>query len=323
MNSTIAITGGAGFIGSHVAEYLVGLGARVVVFDNFSTGERSFLPKSDLCTVVEGDIRSRKDIGRMFDAYPAIDSVIHLAAQSKVGQSLADPAEDSAVNVMGTLNVTEAAGQHGVKRMVYASSAAVYGDGDSLPLTEDTLCRPLSPYGVSKLAGEFYVLNCGSRFGCRTGVFRFSNVFGPRQKAGTESGVITIFVDALLRGEQPVIYGDGEQTRDFVYVKDVAAALVAFLQNDEMVAGEDEQTPGVYHVSTNTETSINQLVHHLQGLTGSEVSPVYGQARSGDIRYSRLDHHKLRYALNWNADTSLYEGLKATVSYERMRNRKD
>lgn len=318
MVSRVLITGGAGFIGSHMADLLLENGVFVVIFDNFSTGEYSNIQKHQLCRVVEGDIRNEADLNRLFSDYPDMDTVIHLAAQSKVGQSLTDPQEDGNVNIIGTINVLEAASRHGIKHFAYASSAAVYGDVMDLPVTEETPCRPLSPYGISKLAAEYYVLSYGVRLGIHTGVFRFSNVFGPRQKAGTESGVITIFIDSLLNGQPPTVNGDGEQTRDFVFVRDVAHAIYDFL-NENRHNESVQNSQDIYHVSTNFETSINSLLMQLQSLVNSELSPVYSKERPGDIRYSRLANDKIKQSLGWSVKTDLISGLEQTVNYERSR----
>lgn len=302
---TILITGGAGFIGSHLADLLVANEYRVVIFDNFTTGSRSHLPKE--AAVIEGDIRNAEEVEAACKEHK-IDGIVHLAAQSKVGPSLEKPEEDLAINVLGTLHLLQAAQKFGIGKFVYASSAAVYGHTDTLPIQETQPTAPLSPYGTSKLAAEQYIQSFQRLYGFDIGILRFANVYGPRQTAETEAGVITIFTDQLLAGEVPKIQGDGTQTRDFVYVKDVVNAVFQVLE-------QPQGTSPIYNVSSQTQTSINELVEVLSKAAGKPFAPEYGAARPGDIKHSYLEYSHLQESTGWYPEVSLKEGIAATIEY--------
>ncbi|MCR6094943.1 SDR family NAD(P)-dependent oxidoreductase [Salipaludibacillus agaradhaerens] len=309
---TVLITGGAGFIGSHVTDALVENGQEIVVLDNLSTGSTENINSSSSVTFIEGDVRDEALVENIFRKNPDISGVIHLAAQSKVGPSLDDPLEDLMINVKGTVTVLEASRRHGVKTFVYASSAAVYGHVESLPISEEARVKPLSPYGASKLAAEQYVQTFGTLYDMNVSALRFANVYGPRQSADTEAGVITIFIEKLLSGHTPYIQGDGEQTRDFVYVDDVVNAVITpFLNSKEM------KVNGVFNVSSQSQTPINQLLEVLCKEVGNTFNPDYGPIRPGDIKHSYLSHDKLTKVSNWRPQTPLNEGLKRTVQYYR------
>lgn len=305
---TIFVTGGAGFIGSHVVERLLARGDQVVVYDNFTTGSFSNVPEK--AVVVEGDIRDKESIEEAVVRHQP-DGIIHLAAQSKVGPSLERPEEDLEVNILGTVHLLEAARKNNSSHFVSASSAAVYGHSETLPITESSDTEPLSPYGTSKLAAEQYIQSYARLYPIRTVGLRFANVYGPRQTMETEAGVITIFCETLLAGKQPSIQGDGEQTRDFVYVEDVAEAVIESLNN--------ESVQGIFNVSSETETSINELLLELSRTAGREFAPVYGPPRAGDIRHSFLSYKRLHKETGWSPEVSLTEGLEKTMDYYKQK----
>lgn len=307
--NTVLITGGAGFIGSHVTDLLEAAGDEVVILDNLSSGNLKYVKNSRYVTFVEGDVTDRGTIREVFQMYPDISSVVHLAAQSKVGPSIENPQEDMNINVLGTLNLLEESRLSGVKKFVYASSAAVYGHVDRLPVTEATETNPLSPYGVSKLAAEEYVKAFGRLYHMDVTALRFANVFGPRQSADTEAGVITIFIERLLNGEQAVIQGDGKQTRDFIYVEDVARSVTAALREGTAGAG------AVYNVSSRTSTSIEELLKVICQHAGVPFDPAYAEERPGDIKHSYLCNEKLSAAFKWQPETSFEDGIRKTVDY--------
>jgi UDP-glucose 4-epimerase len=289
------VTGGAGFIGSHLVDALVARGDDVHVIDNLATGRRENLPAD--ATLHERDIReSLADIFE--DVKP--ERVFHLAAQADVGTSVEKPAFDAEVNVLGTLRVLEAARAHGAALVFGSTGGAIYGECVE-PAGEGAERRPLSPYGTSKLAGEEYLATWNRLHGTRHVALRFANVYGPRQLAKLEGGVVAIFMDRLHAGEQATIYGDGEQERDFVFVGDVVAAVLA-------VAGE----PGTYNVGTGVATTVNELWRLCAGAAGSDSEPVHGDSRPGEIRRSVLDISLAERELGWRPAVPLDRGLRET-----------
>ncbi|SDJ31877.1 NAD-dependent epimerase/dehydratase family protein [Natribacillus halophilus] len=300
----ILVTGGAGFIGSHVCDLLIHQEKQVVIADNMSSGKHEHVNNMELFEV---DITDAEKLEELFRLHDDIDGVIHLAAQSKAPTSIKAPQYDANININGTINVLELTRKYGIKHFLYASSAAVYGDQQTLPITEDAPVEPLSPYGVSKYAGEAYVKAYSRMYDLNAHVLRFANVYGPRQSADTEAGVITIFIEQLLNGEQPVIYGDGKQTRDFIYVKDVAWAVVTCLCG--------QQTAAVYNVSSGEETSITDLLHDMCALLDKPYRPQYGEIRPGDIEKSYLDNSKITKDFLWQPVTTLRDGLRDTIRH--------
>jgi UDP-glucose 4-epimerase len=302
----ILVTGGAGFIGSHIVDACIERGHKVAVLDNLSTGKVSHLhPDADF---FEGDINGsglHKSIGRF-----APDIVIHHAAQIDVQLSLKRPEFDALVNILGTLRVIEACRDYGVAKLIYASSAAVYGTPEILPVSEAHRVEPLSFYGISKHTPEHYIAAAGELYGLDYTVLRYANVYGERQDPKGEGGVVSIFTDKLRKGETPVIFGDGEQTRDFVYVKDVAAANIAAL---------DRGSKGIYNVSTNVATSVNELLRLMCEESGISFAPEYREERKGDILHSRLDNARAKRDLAWEPQTPLREGVANTLAYYRNR----
>lgn len=300
------VTGGAGFIGSHLVEALVARGERVRVLDDFSTGRPDNLAAvADRVEVIEGDVCEAVLVER---AMAGAEVVVHLAAVASVQASLEEPRRVWAVNVGGTLNLLEAARVEGVCRFVFASSAAVYGDQDDLPLREDLPVRPLSPYAASKVAGEALCRAYCASYGLPTVALRFFNVYGPRQDPRSPySGVISIFVDRMRRGLRPVVYGDGHQTRDFVYVADVVAAVLSAAVREEAVGG-------VFNVAGGHQTSVLELVEVLNRVLGTRLEPAFAPSRAGEVRHSVADVGRAREGLGWRASAELEEGLRRFIA---------
>lgn len=305
----ILVTGGGGFIGSHLVHRLVALGHRVKTLDNFSTGHRSNLDAvAQDVEIVEGDIQSYE---RASHATRGCDVVFHQAALPSVPRSVQDPLTSTASNVTGTINVLLAARDAGVRRVVYASSSSVYGANPALPKHEEMATLPISPYAVAKLAGEGYCRAFGEVYGLETVAIRYFNVFGPRQDPRSQyAAVVPNFIAALLRGEQPTIYGDGEQSRDFTYVENVVDANV-LAADAAGVAGR------VYNVACGERVTLNALFSELAGLLGSDLEPVYAPPRMGDVRHSLADISAARRDLAYEPTVSLREGLGRTVEHLR------
>ena len=291
-----AVTGGAGFIGSHVVDALVGRGDEVHVVDNFATGRHENL--NPQATVHERDIREPLD--ELF-AEIQPEAIVHLAAQADVGTSVERPLFDAEVNVVGTLNVLEAARPHEAQVVFSSTGGAIYGECER-PAREDDERRPLSPYGTAKLAAEEYLATWNRLHGTRHVSLRFANVYGPRQLAKLEGGVVAIFTDRLRAGEPVTIFGDGEQTRDYVYVGDVVRAVLAAIGRDG----------GVYNVGTGTETSVNELFEQCRHVAGAEAEASHAPARAGDVLHSVLDVSRSERELGWRPETPLAEGLRLT-----------
>ncbi len=290
------VTGGAGFIGSHVCEALLAGGDDVHVVDNLATGKRENLV--DGVTFHEVDIRS--DLAPLFDAVRP-EVVFHLAAQADVGTSTERPDYDAEVNVLGTVRVLEAARSAGARVVFSSTGGALYGECDR-PADEDYPKRPLSPYGTAKLAAELYLETWNRLHGTRHVTVRFANVYGPRQDSSLEGGVVAIFLERMARGEETAIFGDGEQTRDFVYVGDVAAATLAALRVDG----------GAFNVGTGVETSVNELHALCRKVSGDEREPRHVDARLGDVRRSLLDASRAARELGWRPAVALEDGLRRT-----------
>ena len=290
------VTGGAGFIGSHVVDALLARGDEVAVLDNLATGTRENL--SGGATLFEGDIRT--DAG---DACAAArpEVVFHLAAQADVGTSVERPDYDADVNVLGTLRVLEAARRHGAQVVFSSTGGAIYGECER-PAREDDERRPLSPYGTSKLAGEEYLATWNRLHGTRHVALRFANVYGPRQLSKLEGGVVAIFMERLASGERAQIYGDGGQTRDFVFVDDVVRAMLA-------ATGADG---GTFNVGTGVETSVNELFETCRRIAGSDARAEHAPPRPGDLLRSVLDVGLAERELGWKATRELEQGLAET-----------
>ncbi|MBI1861764.1 MAG: NAD-dependent epimerase/dehydratase family protein [Deltaproteobacteria bacterium] len=311
------LTGGAGFLGSHTAERLVSLGHSVTILDNFSSGKRENLTElGKNIEILEGDILDPVLCQKAADG---VDHVVHLAAQVSVARSVDNPAETHRINIDGTVNVLEAARRANAKSLVFLSSCAVYGDTRELPITEAAPVRPISPYAVSKLSGEYYCHSYFEQFGLKTCVVRLFNIFGPKQDpCSPYSGVMSIFLQRLSQKAGVTIYGDGHQTRDFVYVGDVARILAT------LGAEIDRFPERCYNVATGTSTSINDLWRQLSELAPDTLTPVHDSSRHGEIKHSLGSAARLTARLaSTNPGfrfTPLAEGLKPTFDwYQKTR----
>jgi len=307
--SNVLVTGGAGFIGSHLTEALLQMGHRVRVFDDFSTGKREnliFDKKYSSLEILEGDIR---DLAICQKAMKGIEYVFHQAALPSVQRSVEDPLGSNAVNGGGTLNILFAAREEKVKRVIYASSSSIYGDTPTLPKHEEMLSHPLSPYALQKYIGEQYCRLFYELYGLETVSLRYFNIFGPKQDPNSiYSAVIPKFIDALLQGSPPVIFGDGEQSRDFTYIENVVQANLLAM-SAEHLHGE------AINIACAERTSLNQLVNVLRKILGSKVSPVYEEPRKGDVRHSLADIRKGKEILHYEPKVGIESGLRKTVEF--------
>jgi UDP-glucose 4-epimerase len=301
----IVVTGGAGFIGSHIVEALVRDGAQVTVIDDLSTGKKDNLAAIiDKIEFVQGSIA---DLELLKKAFQGAYAVVHEAAVASVPQSIAFPKETYAVNVIGTQNIFNLAAEAGVDRVIYATSSAVYGDDPTMPKTESMKTGPISPYGAHKLQNEVDAAAVLASKGLKTIGLRYFNVFGPRQNPFSEySAVIPKFIALMKKGTAPSIYGDGLQTRDFIYVADVVAANLAALQAHK---GFGE----VFNIATGEKISLNDLVSDINMVLNTSLKPLYMPAKQGDIKDSYADVTKAKQILSFNAEVSFEEGLKHTV----------
>jgi UDP-glucose 4-epimerase len=302
----VLVTGGAGFIGSHIAERLLALGHEVRVLDNFATGRRSNLSGfRDGVELIEGDIQSYE---RAHKAVRGCEVVFHEAALPSVPRSIQDPLTSNATNVIGTLNILLAARDEGVRRVVYASSSSAYGRNPVLPKHEELAAEPISPYATAKLAAEGYCRSFTAVYGLETVALRYFNVFGPRQDPLSEyAAVIPRFITALAAGESPVIFGDGEQSRDFTYIDNVVDANVLAIDAPD-VAGR------TINVACGQRVSLNELVTELQSLLGTSVEVAYAAPRSGDVKHSLADITRARELLGYEPGVDLREGLRRTIT---------
>ena len=306
--SLYLVTGGAGFIGSHIAAELVARRERVRIVDNLSTGKRKNLEAVPGAEFVHGDLADAQLAVRVVDG---VDYVLHQAAIPSVPRSVKDPITSNRANIDATLNILVAARDAGVKRLVYAGSSSAYGDTPTLPKSEGMPTRPLSPYALQKLVGEQYCRMFTGLYGFETVTIRYFNVFGPRQDPSSPySGVISLFISALVDGRRPTIHGDGEQTRDFTYVANVVDGVLRACQASH-AAGE------TINVATGGRTSLNELFRHLKDLTGATVEPVYGEPRPGDVKHSQADISKATRILGYAPLVSFENGLKRTLEWYR------
>jgi len=307
--SKVLVTGGAGFIGSHLTEALLQEGHRVRVLDDFSTGKREnliFDKEYPSLEIVEGDIRHLINCQK---AMKDIEYVFHQAALPSVQRSVEDPLGSNAVNGGGTLNILFAAREETVKRVIYASSSSIYGDTPTLPKHEEMLSHPLSPYALQKYIGEQYSRLFHQLYGLETVSLRYFNIFGPKQDPNSiYSAVIPKFIDALLQGSPPIIFGDGEQSRDFTYIENVVQANLLAM-SAEHLHGE------AINIACAERTSLNQLVNLLRKILGSKLSPVYEEPRKGDVRHSLADIRKGKELLNYEPKVGVELGLKKTVEF--------
>ncbi|TMD48667.1 MAG: NAD-dependent epimerase/dehydratase family protein [Chloroflexi bacterium] len=301
----VLVTGGAGFIGSHLADRLLSGGHEVVILDDLSTGHVGHL--NPAARFYQMDIQSPW-LDELFKIERP-EAVLHEAAQASVRRSVEDPGFDASVNVLGTVTLLQASVRHGVRRFLFASTGgALYGDADVIPTPEDYPTLPVSPYGASKLAAEVYLRTFHALHGLSYAALRYANVYGPRQDPHGEAGVVAIFAQRLLNNETARINGDGKQTRDFIYVGDVAEANARALTSDVV---------GSFNVGTGVETDINAIFQGLKRLSGNNQPEVHGPALPGEQRRSVVDARKIQKVMGWRPSTSLEAGLDATVRYFR------
>jgi UDP-glucose 4-epimerase len=307
MPREVLVTGGAGFIGSHLVSALVARGERVRVIDDFSSGKRTNLAHIDgPVQLVEGSILDGETLDR---AVAGVELIFHEAAIPSVPRSIAAPVASHQANATGTLLVLEAARRHGVKRVVYAGSSSAYGETPTLPKVETMPTAPLSPYAISKLSGEQYCQVYARVFGVETVVLRYFNVFGPRQDPASQyAAVIPRFVTAALSGRRPVIFGDGSQSRDFCFVENVVEA--------NLLAAAAQGAPGrVFNVACGEATDLNQVVRLIEEALGVRVEPQYEPSRAGDIKHSLADISAARSVLGYTAPVRFVEGLRRTIEW--------
>ena len=301
----VVVTGGAGFIASHIVDAYLARGHEVHIFDDFSTGQKNNLNGS--ATVHRIDIADGKVVKLIEELKP--DALSHHAAQMDVRHSVADPTFDARVNILGFINLLEGCKNADVKKVTFASSGgAVYGEQEVFPAPESHLTQPASPYGVSKRAGELYLSYYHQAYGLPYIALRYANVYGPRQSAHGEAGVVAIFLSLLLSGKTPLINGDGKQTRDYVYVDDVVAANVAALESPFV---------GPINIGTGVETDVTTIFEHLRRAVGSEVKAQHGPAKAGEQRRSCLDTRRAGDILGWRPQVALADGLKRTADFYR------
>ncbi len=305
MGSTICVTGGAGFIGSHVADALVAAGHRVLIVDDLSTGSKENVPGESELFVL--DVRSQ-DAGQLL-VDREVEILVHHAAQMDVRRSVADPIFDADVNILGLLNLLEAARKGSLRQVVFASTGgAIYGEQETYPADENHPVRPVSPYGVAKLASERYLYFYHSEYGLDATCLRYANVYGPRQNPHGEAGVVAIFSRRLLDGDKAVINGDGLQTRDYVYVDDVVRANLAALGRPGFAA---------YNVGTGVETDVNTLFNHIAEAAEFDGAPTHGPAQAGEQRRSCISSERMLEELSIAVDTPLSDGIPITVDWFR------
>jgi len=301
----ILITGGAGFIGSHIADNFIGQGHKVIILDNLSMGRRENLnPKAKFYLM---DIRSQ-EVKKVFEQ-EKFEVVCHQAAQMDVRKSVEDPLFDAEVNIKGSLNLLENCVKFKVNKFLFASTGgAVYGEQQEFPCDESHPLKPVSPYGITKLTMEKYLLYYSVQFGLKYTILRYSNVYGPRQNPEGEAGVVAIFTNKLIRGEQPIINGDGTQTRDYVYVSDVVQAnLKALIHNKN----------DIYNIGTGIETNVNNIFHTLNNHIGSKIQEKHGPAKPGEQQRSVISYKKAEKLLPWKPEINLDRGLQMTVEFFR------
>jgi UDP-glucose 4-epimerase len=304
----VLVTGGAGFIGSHLAAALLQAGHDTSVLDDLSTGRIENVPQA--ARLYQVDISQAPSVARVFtEETPEI--VFHYAAQASVVKSIRDPADDARCNIVGSLNVMQEAVVHRIQHLVFASTGgAIYGDPERLPADEDHPARPLSPYGVAKLAVEQYLGMYSRIGGLSSTCLRYGNIFGPRQDPYGEAGVIAIFTGQVLRGEAPRIFGDGTQTRDFVYVDDAVGAALTAMR---------DRRNGIYNIGTGRQTSVLELVEAIAQVMGADLKPRFEPPRTGEVAHIALDASKARRDLGWSAKTELVEGIAHTLKWQRER----
>jgi len=305
--SKALVTGGAGFIGSNLADALIAAGYEVVVVDNLVTGKKENINAA--AKFYEMDILS-EDLSKVFSAEKP-DVVFHLAAQIDVRKSVEDPVWDGKQNILGSINLLENCKEFSVKKIIFSSTGgAIYGDTDQVPTTEDHSTKPISPYGIAKLTIEHYLYYYQQIFGLPYVVLRYANVYGPRQNSKGEAGVVAIFCDRLLSGQQAMIYGEGKQTRDYVFVGDVVAANLAALKSD---------TIDTYNIGTSIETDVNHLAELIKKNISSAPDFTHGPGKVGEQQRSCLSYKKAQAKLGWQPQVKLEEGINKTVEWFKQK----
>lgn len=296
----VLVTGGCGFIGSRIVDKLINQKYNVFVIDNLSSGSKENIDIEKV-HFYETDIND-KAIEKIFQEHK-FKYVIHQAAQTSVPFSVENLTVDTKINILGSVNLIDLAQKYGVEKFVFASSAAIYGNPEELPVRENTNAKPASPYGLSKFTIEEYLKLAYNLYNLNYTILRYSNVFGPKQTALGEGGVVSIFNQHFIKGKAPIIFGDGNQTRDFIYVDDVADANIASLKSPN----------GIFNISSNKQTTINHLYNYFCEMYGTNYNPIYQPSREGDIKDSVLSNQLALRELDWNPKVSLEEGLKNIV----------
>ena len=300
----VLVTGGAGFIGSHIVDRLLNEGYEVVIIDDLSSGVEKNINKN--AKFYKLDIKN-PDLESVFKNERP-DYINHLAAQKDVRVSVSDPVYDAGINVLGTINILQNCVKYGVKKIVFASTGgAIYGEQDFFPAPETHPARPISPYGITKLCAEHYMFYYKTVHGLDYASLRYSNVYGPRQDPHGEAGVVAIFIQKMLNGSQPVINGDGGQTRDFVYVEDVA--------NANILAIRSKTSDNIFNIGTGVETSINRVFNYLRDIIDPSIDEIHGPSKQGEQRRSVIECSKAKNILHWEPKVSLANGLKKTCEY--------
>jgi UDP-glucose 4-epimerase len=305
-NMRVVVTGGAGFIGSHLAEELAKRGSHVIIIDNLSSGKMVNIERLSKISNVEFVKGSITDLPLLEGLFSDVDYVFHQAAMPSAIRSIEEPLTSHEVNITGTLNMLWASRNKKVKKVIYTSSSAIYGDTPALPKREDMMPAPLSPYAVSKLAGEYYCLIFQELYDLPTACLRYFNVYGPRQDPNSQyAAVIPRFIIGILQGDPPIIFGDGEQTRDFIFVKDVAETTILIAKSS---------ASGIFNIGGGESITINRLAKTIIEAMGRDMKPVYQEQRAGDVRHSLADISKIR-RLGYNPKYSVDDGLKETIRW--------
>jgi len=298
----ILVTGGAGFIGSNIADALINLGHDVTIIDNLSTGKKENInPKANFFQI---NILDKTSLEGVFQSQKP-EVVFHVAGQVNLVWSLTNIARDLELNTKGSINVFELSVKYNVRRIIYSSTIAVYGDVDILPVNENTPIKPLSPYGISKYSAEQYLEYFKKRNHIERVVLRYSNVYGPRQNPLGEAGVVSIFTEKIIKNEKLVVFGDGNQTRDYVYVEDVVKANLLSIDGPE----------GVYNIGTGIETSVNDLIRIFESVTNTKITPIYKEPRLGEVRRIYLDISKAKKELGFEPTFDIKEGIRKTIEW--------
>ncbi|WP_292589967.1 MULTISPECIES: NAD-dependent epimerase/dehydratase family protein [unclassified Mesotoga] len=307
MAENYLVTGGAGFIGSHVVDELIAAGKIPIVVDNLSSGKIENLDPRAL--FYEQDIRDQEMMEKVFMLHRPV-ALFHLAAQISVSRSVREPEEDAMINIIGTLRLLKIAAKYGVKKVVFSSTGgAIYGDEvKKIPTDEEELPKPLSPYGIAKFSTENYLRFFSNELGMKYVVLRYANVYGPRQDPYGEAGVVAIFSERMLRNQEVVIFGDGQCVRDYVFVSDVAKANLLALEKSEDC---------IMNIGTGKGTSVNELFTQMKRITGYAREAIHKEPRPGDLKKSILDVNKAKYLLGWEPEVKLEKGLESTIEYFR------